>query len=103
MYQSPRVAAAAFIAGGGVMLLVERWRPVAVVHSAERAPVGRAVVVGLCQSVALIPGVSRSGATIVGGMALGFDRAAAAEFTFLLSIPAIAAAFAKDLLGVRHL
>jgi undecaprenyl-diphosphatase len=103
LYQSPRVVAAAFIAGGVVMLLVERWRPVAVVHSAERAPVGRAVVVGLCQTVALIPGVSRSGATIVGGMLAGFDRAAAAEFSFFLAMPTIAGAFAKDLWEVRHL
>jgi undecaprenyl-diphosphatase len=53
--------------------------------------VGRrdAVVVGLCQALALIPGVSRSGATIVGGLVLGFDRETAARFSFLLSIPAV--------------
>jgi undecaprenyl-diphosphatase len=58
--------------------------------------------VGLCQALALIPGVSRSGATIVGGMVLGLDRAAAAEFSFFLAIPTMTAAFAHDLLDVRH-
>jgi undecaprenyl-diphosphatase len=56
----------------------------------------------VCQSLALVPGVSRSGATIVGGMALGLDRPAAAEFSFFLAIPTMAAAFAHDLLEVRH-
>jgi undecaprenyl-diphosphatase len=103
LYQSPRVVAGAFIVGGVVMLAVERFRPAPVVHHADRTSVGRAVAIGLCQTLALIPGVSRSGATIVGGMLAGLDRAAAAEFSFFLAMPTIAGAFAKDLWEVRHL
>jgi undecaprenyl-diphosphatase len=102
LYQSPRVFALAFIAGGLVMLAVERWRAAPIVGNAEQITLPRAVGVGLCQALALIPGVSRSGATIVGGMALGLDRAAAAEFSFFLAIPTMTAAFAHDLLDVRH-
>ena len=102
LYQSPRVFAIAFIAGGLVMLAVERLRAKPTVGDAERITLARAFGVGLCQALALIPGVSRSGATIVGGMVLGLDRAAAAEFSFFLAIPTMTAAFAHDLLEVRH-
>jgi undecaprenyl-diphosphatase len=51
--------------------------------------------------LALVPGVSRSGATIVGGMLVGIDRAAAAEFSFFLSMPIMVAAFAHDLLEIK--
>jgi undecaprenyl-diphosphatase len=61
LYESIRVIAAAFIVGGLVMLLAERFRPVPTVLDAERVPLGRAVAVGSCQMLALIPGVSRSG------------------------------------------
>ena len=83
------------------MLVVERFRPRAVVREAERIPVGRAVAVGVFQTLALVPGVSRSGATIVGGMLMGLDRRAAAEFSFFLAMPTMAAAFLHDLLEVR--
>ena len=102
LYQSPRVFAIAFIAGGLVMLAVERFRAAPTLANAELIPLPRAFGVGLCQALALIPGVSRSGATIVGGMVLGLDRAAAAEFYFFLAIPTMTAAFAHDLLDVRH-
>jgi undecaprenyl-diphosphatase len=102
LYESPAVFAAAFILGGIVMLAVERLRPFPVVRDAERTPVPRALGIGLCQMLALIPGVSRSGATIVGGMAMGLDRPAAAEFSFFLAMPTMTAAFAHDLFEVRH-
>lgn len=101
LFESPRVIAAAFIAGGVVMLIVERRRPVPDVLDAEHTPLPRALGIGVCQTLALIPGVSRSGATIVGGMLMRLDRAAAAEFSFFLAIPTLGAAFAKGLLGVR--
>jgi undecaprenyl-diphosphatase len=102
LYQSFDVIAIAFIAGGIVMLLVERFRPRPVVTRVDEVPVGRAFVVGACQALALIPGVSRSGATIVSAMTMGLDRATAAEFSFFLAMPTMAAAFAKNLLEVRH-
>jgi len=60
-----------------------------------------AFIVGIAQSVALIPGVSRSGVTIAAGMGLGLRREVAARFTFLMSIPAIVAAAAKEGLNLR--
>jgi undecaprenyl-diphosphatase len=72
------------------------------VGDAERVPIPTGLGVGVCQTLALIPGVSRSGATIIGGMALGLDRAAAAEFSFFLAMPTMAAAFAHDALDARH-
>jgi undecaprenyl-diphosphatase len=101
LYQHLEVIAASFVLGGVVMLLVERFRPVQTVGSVESIPVGKAVGVGVFQILALVPGVSRSGATIIGGMALGLDRRVAAEFSFFLAMPTMTAAFANDLLDVR--
>jgi undecaprenyl-diphosphatase len=102
LYGSLAVIAASFIVGGIVMLLVERFRPAADVHDVDSLPVGRAFAVGMWQALALVPGVSRSGGTIVAAMAMRVDRAAAAEFTFFLAMPTMAAAFAHDLLEARH-
>jgi undecaprenyl-diphosphatase len=71
------------------------------VRDAERTPIARAFGIGLCQMLALVPGVSRSGATIVGGRLLGLDRAAAAEFSFFLAMPTMVGAFVYELVGVR--
>ena len=101
LYQSPGVIAAAFVLGGMAILLIERVGPRPVVFDADRTPVARAFVVGLCQMLALVPGVSRSGATIMGGMLVGLDRPAAAEFSFFLAMPALAGAFLHDLWEVR--
>jgi undecaprenyl-diphosphatase len=101
LYASFTTIAVAFIVGGLVMLVAERWRPRVVVREAERIPVGTAVSVGVFQMLALVPGVSRSGATIVGGLLMGLDRRAAAEFSFFLAMPTMAAAFLHDLLEVR--
>ena len=101
LYESVRVIAGAFIAGGVVMLLVERFRPAPVVLDAERTPISRAFGVGVCQVLSLVPGVSRSGATIVGGMLMRLDRPAAAEFSFFLAMPTMVAAFVYELVQVR--
>jgi undecaprenyl-diphosphatase len=101
LYESPAVIATAFVVGGIVMLAVERRRPEPDVVDAERTPVSRAFGVGICQTMALVPGVSRSGATMVGGMLMRLDRPAAAEFSFFLAMPTMAAAFAKKLLEVK--
>jgi undecaprenyl-diphosphatase len=102
LYESPTVIAVSFIAGGIIMLIVERNRPAPSIMNAEHTPILRALGIGACQVLALIPGVSRSGATIVGAMVLGLDRAAAAEFSFFLAMPTMTAAFAHDLLDARH-
>jgi undecaprenyl-diphosphatase len=102
LYYSPVVIGVAFLVGGVVMLAVERLRPAPTVREVDGMPVSRALGVGVCQVLALVPGVSRSGATIVGGMAMGLDRTTAAEFSFFLSMPTMSAAFAHDLLEVRH-
>ena len=100
LYESPRVWAVAFIAGGIVMLLLERRLTSPVVERADDTPLPRAFAVGVCQTLALVPGVSRSGATIIGGMAAGLSRTAAAEFSFFVAIPTMSAAFAHDLIEV---
>ncbi len=102
LYYSPGVIAAAFIVGGVVMLLVERLRPRPTVTTIDGMTFSNAVTVGVAQVVALVPGVSRSGATIVGGLLSGLDRTTAAEFSFFLSMPTMTAAFVHDLLEVRH-
>ena len=102
LYSTFTVIAAAFIIGGIVMLVVERFRPAPRVDRADRVRPGQALAVGCWQTLALVPGVSRSGSTMVGGMLAGLDRPAAAEFSFFLAMPTMAAAFAHDLLEVRH-
>jgi len=102
LHENLRLIAWTFIAGGVAMLAIERWRKPPVVMSAERTSMGRAFGIGVMQALALVPGVSRSGATIIGGLLLRLDRAAAAEFSFFLAIPTMGAAFAKDLWEVRH-
>jgi len=75
------------VIGGILMLAVDR---VAVLQRGTDSVTWRdGIIIGLCQALALVPGVSRSGATIVGGLVLGFNREAAARFSFLLSIPAV--------------
>jgi undecaprenyl-diphosphatase len=101
LYTTPSVIAWSFIIGGVVMLIVERFRPEPVVLNADHTSLTRALGIGACQVLALIPGVSRSGATIVGAMVMGLDRPAAAEFSFFLAMPTLTAAFAHDLLEAR--
>jgi undecaprenyl-diphosphatase len=102
LYTTPAVIAWSFIVGGIVMLIVERYRPDPIVRHVDHTSLARALGIGACQVLALIPGVSRSGATIVGAMLLRLDRPAAAEFSFFLAMPTMTAAFVHDLLEARH-
>jgi undecaprenyl-diphosphatase len=102
LHKSLTVMALAFIAGGIVMLAVERTAARPRTRTVDETTVGQAAGVGICQVLALVPGVSRSGATIVGGMLAGFDRPTAAEFSFFLAMPTMAAAFAHSLMELRH-
>lgn len=92
------VVAAALVAGGIAILLIERWHPRERVADAERVPPGTALGIGLAQVLSLVPGTSRSGATILGGYVLGLSRRAATEFSFFLAIPVMFAATLYDLL-----
>ena len=102
VYGNLALIATALALGGFVMLAIERWRPLPDVVDAEKTPLPRAFGIGICQTLAaVLPGISRSGATILGGMLMKLDRPAAAEFSFFLAMPTMVAAFAKDLLDVR--
>jgi undecaprenyl-diphosphatase len=101
LYESFSVIAWALLIGGVAMLLLERFAPKPVVTDAAETPIWRAVAVGFMQCIAMIPGVSRSGATIYGGLLLGLDRRAAAEFSFFLAMPTMTAAFIYDFLQVK--
>ena len=101
LYGSIALIASAFIVGGIVMLIVERVRPAPDAVTVDEIPTGRAFAIGCFQALAIIPGVSRSGGTIVAAMAMRVDRPAAAEFTFFLAMPAMSAAFLHDLLDLR--
>ena len=97
LFESPRLIAVMLILGGIVLLFVDRAAPAPVHHDATEIPFRKAVAIGFIQCLALVPGVSRSGSTIVGALMLGVDRRAAAEFSFFLSMPTMAGAFAYDL------
>jgi undecaprenyl-diphosphatase len=94
----PVTVAAALIAGGIAMLLIERAAPRASVTSLMAIDPGRALAVGLAQTLSLFPGVSRAAATIMGGMVAGLDRRTATVFSFYLAIPTMFAATGYDLL-----
>lgn len=97
LFETPTLIAIMLILGGIVLLFIDRLAPVPRYTDAMTFPLGMALVIGIVQCLAMIPGVSRSGATIVGALALGADRRAAAEFSFFLSMPTMAGAFAYDL------
>ncbi|HET9605368.1 MAG TPA: undecaprenyl-diphosphate phosphatase [Gemmatimonadales bacterium] len=100
---TPVVVAVALVAGGVVILVIERWAPPSDNDDPFAVPPRTALGVGLAQGLALIPGVSRSGATILGGFSLGLTRRAATEFSFFLAIPVMFAATLFDLYSSRDL
>jgi undecaprenyl-diphosphatase len=102
LYNALAVSGATFVLGGIVILLIERFRPRPTVRDVDGTPIGKAFGIGVCQALAIVPGVSRSGATIMGGLSLGLDRPVATEFSFFLAIPTLTAAFANSLWKVRH-
>jgi undecaprenyl-diphosphatase len=94
------VVAWALIAGGIAILVVERLAKTHVVGGISGVTTGQSIKIGLVQCLAMIPGVSRSGATIMGAMALGIDRRTAAEFSFFLALPTLTGATVLQL--VKH-
>lgn len=97
LFETPMLIAIMLILGGIVLLVVERIAPEPQHEDAMRLPISVAVKIGFIQCLAMIPGTSRSGSTIVGALLLGVGKRAAAEFSFFLSMPTMAGAFAYDL------
>ncbi len=91
------VIAISWMAGGMLILLFERIAPVARFHDPNQLPLKKAFQIGCCQVIAMIPGISRSGATILGGELLGVERSAATVFTFYLAVPTMLGATVYEL------
>jgi undecaprenyl-diphosphatase len=94
---SPMVVAITMLLGGIAILLIELWRPRPQVATVDELPPRTALGIGLAQVLALVPGTSRSGATIMGAYCLGLTREAATEFSFFLAVPTMVAATGYDL------
>jgi undecaprenyl-diphosphatase len=99
---NPTVVCIALIVGGIAIILIERLRPQPSIHSVPEIGPLAALIVGFGQALAMIPGTSRSGATIITALLLGVDRKTAAEFSFVLAIPTMLAASAYSLFKVRN-
>ena len=95
---SPFTVAIALIVGGFAILLIEKLPLESPTQSVDDISPKQALQIGFSQALALVPGVSRAGATILGGMIFGLNRAVATEFSFFLAIPIMFAATAYDLL-----
>jgi len=93
----PKVVAVALIVGGIAILLIERYAQRPRIKSLDEIDLKTALLIGLCQCLAMIPGVSRAGATIMGARVFRVDRAAAAEFSFFLAMPTMIGASVYDL------
>lgn len=97
LFETPALVCVTLVIGGVVLLWIDRL-PLQPAHTdATGYPISLCLKIGLCQCLAMIPGVSRSGATIGGALLLGCDKRSAAEFSFFLAMPTMAGAFAYDL------
>ncbi len=95
---SPVPVALALITGGVLLIVIERRRKQPLILSVDQITLSKSILIGFAQCLALWPGMSRSGATIIGGMLLGLERRTAAEFSFLVAVPVMVAAVGYDLL-----
>lgn len=93
----PHVVVISLVVGGLIILLIEKKKPKARIHTIDKITPKTALAIGCAQAVAMIPGVSRSGATIMGSMLLGVDRKVATEFSFFLAIPTMLGATIYDI------
>ncbi|MGN6357255.1 MAG: undecaprenyl-diphosphate phosphatase [Novosphingobium sp.] len=94
---SPLVVGWALLVGGFAILAIERWAKPGPPTGVAQLPASKALGVGFIQCVSMIPGVSRSGATIMGALAMGIERRAAAEFSFFLAVPTMLGATTLEL------
>ena len=97
---APKVVAVMFILGGIAIIIIERLVKKHDVVGVAEMPASRALGIGLVQCLAMVPGVSRSGATIMGALSLGVERRTAAEFSFFLAVPTMLGATTLEL--VKH-
>jgi len=100
---NPKSVAIALIIGGFIILWAEKMLPKPVINAVDDMNWKHALKVGFAQAIALIPGASRAGSTIIGGMFFGLSRTTATEFSFFLAVPVMFAATAYDLLKNRDL
>ncbi len=98
---NPKSVAIALIVGGFIILFLEKKLPKVSMHSVDDMSWQLALKVGFAQAIALIPGASRAGSTIIGGMYFGLSRTAATEFSFFLAVPVMFAATFYDLYNSR--
>ena len=98
MLESPMTVAISLVIGGIILLFVDNWFKNPTIDDSDEISYATALKIGLYQCLAMIPGTSRSGASIVGGMAEKLSRRAAAEFSFFLAVPTMFGATAKKLL-----
>ncbi len=103
IYETPLVICISLLVGGIVLLIVDRMPKRVVFDDIYTFPWHLALVVGLFQVLSLVPGVSRSGSTVVGAMLFGASKRSAAEFTFFIALPIMAGAFGYDLYKSRDL
>jgi len=101
LFETPMLICVMLILGGVVLLTVDRWVPEPRFHDVMDFPLRVCLGIGFIQCLAMIPGTSRSGSTIVGGLLFGADKRSAAEFSFYLAMPTMAGAFALDLFKNR--
>lgn len=99
---NPWVVSVALIVGGIAILIIEAYKPAPRHSNIDTLPLRTALGVGCCQVLAMIPGVSRSGATIMGALLCGVERRTAAEFSFFLAIPTMFGATAYDIYKNYH-
>ncbi|WP_309086327.1 undecaprenyl-diphosphate phosphatase [Chelativorans sp.] len=103
LFETPALICTMLILGGIVLIWVDRWAKTPRYDDITRFPLSVYLKIGLFQCLSMIPGTSRSGATIVGGLLMGVEKRAAAEFSFFLAMPTMAGAFAYDLYKNHHL
>jgi undecaprenyl-diphosphatase len=103
LFESPYLICVMLIIGGVILLVVDRLPLRPKYHDAMDFPFSLCLKIGFIQCLAMIPGTSRSGATIVGSLLLGADKRSAAEFSFFLAMPTMAGAFAYDLFKNREI
>lgn len=103
LFESPALICTTLVVGGVILLAIDRMKLTVRHTSVMDYPLWLCLAIGFCQTLAMVPGVSRSGATIAGALLLGTDKRSAAEFSFFLAMPTMAGAFAYDLYKNRDI